>query len=92
MDPWTGAVDSVHRAVDTIYTFSYTKIICLFQKFAGAMQFCKNTLGLFQNYVLVLLFFHLGPYLSFYNYDLVLALINLIYFNYLHSFLTIALI
>jgi hypothetical protein len=38
-------------------------------KIAGTSKFCKNTLELFQNYILVPVILHLGPYLSFYNYN-----------------------
>jgi hypothetical protein len=33
------------------------------------LEFYRNTPELFQNYVLVPIILHLGPYLSFYNYN-----------------------
>jgi hypothetical protein len=42
------------------------------------MKLSKNTTKLCQNYVLVPVILHIGPCLSFYNYDYVLFLINLL--------------
>jgi hypothetical protein len=67
--PCAGAVDSVHRAVDSVYTFFFMKIILLFPKIARALEFCKESPELFQNYVLAPVIFYLGPYLCFYNYS-----------------------
>jgi hypothetical protein len=40
--------------------------------------FYKNTPKLFLNYILVTAILHLGPYLTFYNYNWVIFLINLL--------------
>jgi hypothetical protein len=40
--------------------------------------FCKNTPKLFINYILVYVILHLGPCLTFYNYNYVIFLINLL--------------
>jgi hypothetical protein len=64
------------------------------------MKFCKNTSEFFYNYILVPVILHIGPYLTFYNYNYVLFFINSVYFNSLfnlltqnlYNFLTVALI
>jgi hypothetical protein len=38
-------------------------------KIVGTLEFCKNTLELFQNYILVPIILHLGQCLTFYNYN-----------------------
>jgi hypothetical protein len=75
-------VDPVHRSVDIFYRFSNREIIPEILEIAGALNFFKKTPKLFQNFILVPVILHLGPQLTFYNYDWVTALINLIYFNY----------
>jgi hypothetical protein len=62
-------VDSVHETVDLFHGFFNRKIIRLFQKIAGIWYFYKNTPELFQNYILVPIVLHLGPWLTFYNYN-----------------------
>jgi hypothetical protein len=42
------------------------------------MEFYKNTLKLFPKYILILIILYLGTYLTFYNYNQVLYLINLL--------------
>jgi hypothetical protein len=42
------------------------------------MEFCKNTPEIFLNYILVPAILYLGPCLTFYNYNSVLFLINLL--------------
>jgi hypothetical protein len=62
------------------------------------LYFCKNTPKFFQNYILVPAILYLGPYLTFYNYNSVLFLINMLilitYLNLLtsnpHNILTVA--
>jgi hypothetical protein len=49
--------------------FFFRKIIQIIQKIVDAQQFCKNTPKLFQNYILVPVILHLGPCLTFYNYN-----------------------
>jgi hypothetical protein len=61
-------VDSDHETVDLFHGIFNRKIIQLFQKIVGTWNFYKNTPELFQNYILVLIILHLGPYLTFYNY------------------------
>jgi hypothetical protein len=41
-DPWTGDMDSVHRAMDLFHTFFNRKIIHYFQKITGALDFYKK--------------------------------------------------
>jgi hypothetical protein len=62
-------VDSVHETMDLFHGFFNRKIIWLFQKIAGTWYFYKNTPELFQNYILVPIVLHLGPWLTFYNYN-----------------------
>jgi hypothetical protein len=38
-------------------------------KIAGTLEFYKNTPELFHNYILVPIILHLGPCLTFYNYN-----------------------
>jgi hypothetical protein len=42
------------------------------------LEILQNTPKLFWNYILVPVILHLGPYLSFFNYKLVIFLINLL--------------
>jgi hypothetical protein len=62
-------VDSDHETVDLFHGFFNRKIIQFFQKLVGTWYFYKNTVEHFQNYILVPIIFHLGPYLTFYNYN-----------------------
>jgi hypothetical protein len=62
-------MDSVYWHVDPVYAFSNRKLIQLIWKFARARLFYKNTLELFENYILVPVILHLGPYLTLYNYN-----------------------
>jgi hypothetical protein len=82
-------VDLVHRSIDQFRDFSFRKIISLIPENPGFRYFTKTTPKLFQNYILVPVILYLSPCLTFYNYDLVPALINLIYFNYLFNLLTL---
>jgi hypothetical protein len=38
-------------------------------KITGTLEFYKNTPELFHNYILIPAILHLGPYLTFYNYN-----------------------
>jgi hypothetical protein len=38
-------------------------------KIDGTSELCKNTSELFHNYILVPIILHLGPCLTFYNYN-----------------------
>jgi hypothetical protein len=58
-------VDSDHETVDLFHGFFNRKIIRLFQKIVGTRYFYKNTLELFQNFILVPVILHLGPCLTF---------------------------
>jgi hypothetical protein len=62
-------VDLVHVSVDLFHGFSYSKIILKILENPTTPNFYKNTLGLFLNYILVPVILHLGPYLTFYNYN-----------------------
>jgi hypothetical protein len=84
--------------MDQFHVILFRKIIQIILKITGALEFYKKHIELFQNYILVPVILHLGPCITFYNYDWVPALINLIYFNYLfnllpsnhYNFLTVA--
>jgi hypothetical protein len=62
-------VDSDQETVDLFHGFFNRKIIRLFQKIVDTWYFYKNTPELFQNYILVPVILHLGPCLTFYNYN-----------------------
>jgi hypothetical protein len=81
-------VDPVHGTMSSTHAFSLRKINLEIWKIAGALVFLKKHTKLFQNYILVPVILYFGPQLTFYNYDLVDALINLDYFNYLFNLLT----
>jgi hypothetical protein len=66
-------MDPVHAAVNLFHGFFFSKIIL---ENPRTSYFCKNTPKLFQNYILVPIILHVGPYLTFYNYNYVLFLIN----------------
>jgi hypothetical protein len=51
-------LDPVHRTVNLFHIFSNRKIIL---KNPRIRNFCKLTLKLFQNYILVPVILHLGP-------------------------------
>jgi hypothetical protein len=55
--------------MDIFYGIVFSKINPKIWKIAGTSEFCKNTIKLFQNYILVLIILHLGPCLTFYNYN-----------------------
>jgi hypothetical protein len=68
--PWINTtVDSVHESVDIFHDFSNSKINLKIWKFTESQVFYKNHLELFQNYVLVPIILHIGPYLTFYIYN-----------------------
>jgi hypothetical protein len=69
VDLWADVVDSVHHARDLFHGFIFGKIIPLNMKNPRTPYFYKNTLELFQNYILVPIILHFGPEFSFYNYD-----------------------
>jgi hypothetical protein len=100
-DLWTRVpilMDLVHQSRDLFHRILFRKIIPLILEISRPPYFYTNTSKLFQSYIVVPIILHLGPYWSFYNYNYVPALINLIYFNYifnlltlnLHNFLTVA--
>jgi c-di-GMP-related signal transduction protein len=62
-------MDPVHAAVDLFHGFFFSKINPKNLKNPRTPYFYKNTPELFQNYILVLAILHLGPYLTFYNYN-----------------------
>jgi hypothetical protein len=62
-------MDLVHVAVDLFHGFFFSKIILKILENPITPYFCKNTPELFQNYILVTIILHLGPYLTFYNYN-----------------------
>jgi hypothetical protein len=62
-------MDSVHAAVNLFNRFFFSKIIPEILENPRMSYFCKNTPELFQNYILVYVILHLGPYLIFYIYN-----------------------
>jgi hypothetical protein len=71
-------VNPVHGVVGIFYGFFLRKIIKLILKIVGTLEFCKGTLNFFIIIFLVPVILHLGPCLTFYNYNLVIFLINLL--------------
>jgi c-di-GMP-related signal transduction protein len=62
-------MDPIHAVVDLFQGFFFSKIIPKILENPRTSYFCKNTLELFQNYILLTAILHLGPYLIFYNYN-----------------------
>jgi hypothetical protein len=62
-------MDPVHAAVNLFHRFFFSKIILEILENPRTPYFCKNTPELFQNYTLVPIILHLGPCLTFYNYN-----------------------
>jgi hypothetical protein len=62
-------MDPVHRSMDLYHGIFFRKIILKILEIPIPQKFYKNTPKLFLNYVLVLVILHLGPYLTFYNYN-----------------------
>jgi hypothetical protein len=71
-------MDPVQADVNLFHGFFFSKIIPEILENPRTLYFCKNTPELFQNYILVPIILHLGPRLTFYNYNYVLFLINLL--------------
>jgi hypothetical protein len=69
VDPWADTGGPVHGAMDIFYGIVCRKINLKIQKITGTSEFYKNTPELFQNYILVPVILHLGPFLTFYNYN-----------------------
>jgi hypothetical protein len=65
MGLWT----PVHGRVDLFHHFFNRKLIHKFQKIIRALDLCKNTPDIFYNYILVTIILHLGPCLTFHNYN-----------------------
>jgi hypothetical protein len=55
--------------VDIFYGFCLRKIIPQIPKITRTSEYCKNTPKLFHNYILVPVILHVGPCLTFYNYN-----------------------
>jgi hypothetical protein len=51
------------------YSFIFSKTNPKILENPSPLNFYKNTPGLFLNYILVPAILHLGPYLTFYNYN-----------------------
>jgi hypothetical protein len=62
-------MDPVHAAVNLFHRFFFSKIIPEILGNPRTSYFCKNTLKLFHNYILVPVILHLGPCLTLYNYN-----------------------
>jgi hypothetical protein len=69
MDSCTRTVNRVHVTVNLFHGFSNRKINKKYPKIIGARYFYKNTPELCLKYILVHIILHLGPYLTFYNYN-----------------------
>jgi hypothetical protein len=55
--------------MDIFYGIVFRKINLEIRKITRTFEFYKNTPELFENYILVHVILHLGPYLTFYNYN-----------------------
>jgi hypothetical protein len=62
-------VDPVHEIMDLFPRLFFRKIIRKIWKIAGAMEILQNRLELLRNYIFVPVILHIGPYLTFYNYN-----------------------
>jgi hypothetical protein len=63
-------MEQVHSAKDLCHPFSFRKIIPKPVKISQSLKFYNNNNKLFQNYILAAsIILHLGPYITFYNYD-----------------------
>jgi hypothetical protein len=55
--------------MDLFHEFCNRKIILKVWKITEALDICRNTPELFQNYIFIIVILHFGLYLTFYNYD-----------------------
>jgi hypothetical protein len=62
-------IDLVRVAVDLFHGFFFSKIILKILENPRTMYFAKKNPELFQNYILVPTILHLGPCLTFHNYN-----------------------
>jgi hypothetical protein len=69
VDPRAGAGGPGPRCCGHILRIFLKEIIPEILKITGISEFCKNNRELFHNYILVPIVLHLGPSLTFYNYN-----------------------